>query len=89
LGQSRRVADLSSIDDEYLAKDWDQEGVKEGVVESYVVNEEKGWSARQIWGFEVLNEEKRYVRHLKFQKDDVLLLRKLVYDYVGPVPTAA
>lgn len=89
MGQSRRVAELSSIEDEFLAKDWDAEGVKDGVVESYVVNEEKGWSARQVWGFEMVKGEKRYTRHLRFQLDDVVLLKKMVYDYVGPVPAAA
>jgi hypothetical protein len=30
--------------------------------------------------------EKKYVRHLKFIKGDRTITRKLVYDYVGPVP---
>ena len=86
VGQSRRVTDLSIIGDAYLENGWDADGIKDGVVESYVVNEENGWSARQIWGFEVIKDEKRYVRHLRFEKDDIMLEKKMAYDYVGPVP---
>jgi hypothetical protein len=43
----------------------------------------------QIWGFEIINGEKRYVRHVRFEKkgnNAKVITRKLVYDYLGPIP---
>jgi len=89
VGRTRRIM-LEDIEDEYLKKDWPADLVKEGLIDSFVFNEENAWTANQIWGFEMVNGEKRYVRHVKFEKDGVkTLTRKLIYNYIGPVPASA
>ena len=42
-----------------------------------------GWTADQIWGFEEVNGERRYVRHVVARKGDDWKLARLVYDYKG------
>jgi hypothetical protein len=37
----------------------------------------------QIWGFEMINEERRYVRHVIVRKGDDWKQARLVYDYQG------
>lgn len=44
-----------------------------------------GWTADQIWGFEEVNGERRYVRHVVARKGDDWKLARLVYDYKGYV----
>ncbi|KAF8245910.1 hypothetical protein K440DRAFT_586396 [Wilcoxina mikolae CBS 423.85] len=89
LGKSRRVQ-LGEVEDEYLKTGWTEGLCKEGLIESYVLCEENAWTATQIWGFEEVNGEKRYVRRIKFEKDGVERInRKLIYDYIGPTPAPA
>ena len=42
-----------------------------------------GWTADQIWGFEEIKGERRYVRHVVVRKGDDWKLARLVYDYKG------
>ena len=37
----------------------------------------------QIWGFEVLDEKRYYVRHVVVRKDKAWKQARLVYDYQG------
>lgn len=52
---------------------------------SYVINEEAGWTATQIWGFQEVDGERRYARNivLKKVKGEERVAMRLVYDYVG------
>lgn len=85
VSQSRRV-DISEITDPHMNSGWEADWIKEGVIENFVVNEDNDWTAAQVWGFEKINGEKRYVRHLILDcpKRKKTLKKKLVYDYVGP-----
>ncbi|KAA8894267.1 hypothetical protein FN846DRAFT_431467 [Sphaerosporella brunnea] len=87
VGKSRRLG-LEDVEDEFLKTGWLlEEGSEASFVESFVVSGEHGWTAQQIWGFEEIDDEKKYVRHLKFTKgSDKVLTKKLVYDYIGPAP---
>ncbi|KAI5799000.1 hypothetical protein EDC01DRAFT_650024 [Geopyxis carbonaria] len=85
-GRSRRIQ-LSEIDDEFLKTGWMSDMAEQGLVESDVTSEDNDWAARQIWGFEEIDGEKKYVRHLvlKTMKRGDELKKKLVYDYIGPL----
>lgn len=56
-----------------------------------MVSAENDWIAEQVWGFEKIAGEKRYVRHLKFTcpKRGNKLEKKMVYDYYGPLEKKA
>ena len=80
-GRSRWVK-LGDVDDDAFLKEGydDMEGEH---VQSYVENEEKGWTADQVWGFEEINGERRYVRHVVVRKGEDWKQARLVYDYQG------
>ena len=87
-GQSR-WSTFQEIDDPFLMEGWEEgdeekagpEGEKH--VESYVVNEEKEWTARQIWGFAIVEGERYYVRRVVVKKGDETLKVRLVYNFSG------
>jgi len=85
LGKSRRVA-LDKIDNEFLRNGWLPDTEQHGAINSYVKSDtpksNTTWIAEQIWGFEEINGERRYVRHVDFigPKDEHIQAR-LVYDF--------
>jgi len=88
ISKSRR-AKVQEIDDDYLRKNWLPDVLEHGVINSYVVSDteksHKTWIAEQVWGFEEINGERRYSRHIKFtgpQEERVKAL--MIYDYIGP-----
>ncbi|KAJ7487447.1 hypothetical protein B0H11DRAFT_2407830 [Mycena galericulata] len=89
IGKSRRVQ-ASELEIEFLKKDWTADTLEHGLIESYVYSDTpksgKTWIADQTWGIQDINDERRYVRHVKFtgpKAEDIECL--LVYDYLGPV----
>lgn len=85
VGQSRR-REIMDVDDDFLSKGWDDTTKEHGTIESWVVCGEGNWTAHQIWGFQVIDGERRYVRHLKFvSNNDNRKDKTLVYDYIGPL----
>ena len=44
---------------------------------------DNGWTADQVWGFEKVNGERRYVRHVIVKKGEDWKMARLVYDYKG------
>jgi len=85
--RSRHVA-LAEIDNAFLTEGWLPEIAELGTVHAIADSktEESGltWHADQTWGFEEINDERRYVRHLDFTSKGEHLQKRLVYDYVGP-----
>ncbi|KAG9237208.1 hypothetical protein BJ875DRAFT_481531 [Amylocarpus encephaloides] len=88
-GQSRWVT-LDIVDDEFQKEEWlegDEEvGGPNGEkhVQSFVRNDEAGWTASQIWGFAILPDGKRYyTRRVVVQKGDEILKVRLVYNWQG------
>lgn len=80
---------MASIEDPFLKEGWlDDENEKKGpngecVLETFVVNKEKGWSARQVWGFAMVDGVRRHVRRtVVVGKGDKTDRTKLVYDFV-------
>lgn len=86
-GQSRFVA-AADIADEFLKKGWlegeEEQGGPAGEthIESYVESLENGWTARQIWGFQTVDGERRYSRNVLVQKGAERVEIRLVYDYL-------
>ena len=88
-GKSRfvNIKDIEE-DDAYLKDGWDKEWldgdeVKGEVVESYAesVGKEPKWTAEQVWGFEKIGGERRYVRHIVVRKGKEVHKIKTVYDW--------
>jgi hypothetical protein len=42
-----------------------------------------GWTGEHIWGFEIINQERRYTRRMLIKKGEKVELARLVYDYIG------
>jgi hypothetical protein len=42
-----------------------------------------GWMSEHVWGFELVDNGRRYTRRVAVQKDGKLETARLVYDYLG------
>lgn len=95
-GEHPPVAEFDSVkahDPEYLTKDW-LEGPEEATGPggaNHLVNSvraENGgtWTAAQVWGFEMIGDERRYTRHVVLKKGPETVHLRLVYDYLGEEP---
>ncbi|KAH8998850.1 hypothetical protein EDB86DRAFT_3064020 [Lactarius hatsudake] len=85
IGKSRRVK-LDELDNEFLKKGWLQDTEQHGAINAYAQSDTpksgKTWIAEQIWGFELVGDERRYVRHLDFLgPESEHIQARLVYDF--------
>jgi hypothetical protein len=86
-GRSKWVT-LAEITDPFLAKGWlegDEEKAgpnAETHVYNYVESVDKGWTGTQVWGFQMVNGERRYCRTIVVAKGENRVELFLVYDYV-------
>ncbi|CZS93138.1 uncharacterized protein RAG0_03549 [Rhynchosporium agropyri] len=82
-----RWSTFQEIDDSFLKEGWlegdEEKAGPEGEkhIESLAVNEEKGWNARQIWGFAMVDGKRYYVRRVVVTKGAEVLKVRLVYDF--------
>jgi hypothetical protein len=71
----------------FLTEGWLPESAEGDVVESYVENESKGWTAWQIWGFAEVDvngeKQRRHVRRAVVRKGKEVVRVRLVYSYLG------
>lgn len=79
-GKSRWIK-LADVKDEFMKTGWAAEMNGTEAVQSYVESV-NGWTADQLWGFEVIAGERRYVRHIVVVKGKERKAIKLVYDLV-------
>ncbi|PLN76868.1 hypothetical protein BDW42DRAFT_177918 [Aspergillus taichungensis] len=57
-------------------------GEGEGLwLQSFVVNNEKGWTAEQVWGFENINGQRLHSRRVVVAKDGKCEMARLVYSF--------
>ncbi|VDC01899.1 unnamed protein product [Peniophora sp. CBMAI 1063] len=84
--QARRVR-LDELEQPFLKTGWTADAVEHGVIQTRTTSTgDKHWVIDQIWGFEDMQGERRYVRKIYLINDDGKKLEKrLVYDYMGPV----
>jgi len=87
-GQSRWVKP-EEIEDAFLkSADWlegeEEKGGPNGEthVLSHVESVDNGWTATQIWGFQLVGGERKHVRHIVIAKGGERVELKLIYDYV-------
>ncbi|KAF7551424.1 hypothetical protein G7Z17_g5019 [Cylindrodendrum hubeiense] len=72
---------LDEIDDEFLKRGWLVEG--EGkLIKTHVESKDNGWVATQVWGFKMVDGERRYCRNLAITKGDKRVLVQFVYDFI-------
>ncbi|THH18405.1 hypothetical protein EW146_g2555 [Bondarzewia mesenterica] len=86
VGKSKRVK-VDDIEDEFMKANWLPDTVDHGAVNSYVESDTPksgtSWIAEQVWGFEEINKERRYVRHVNFTGPESQNIQVvLVYDYI-------
>lgn len=79
---------VEDIDDEYLKAGFlegDEEkggpGGEKHII-SYVESLDSGWTATQIWGFKIIDGERKYVRNVVVTKGSERAEVQLVYDWV-------
>lgn len=79
----------ADIDDEHLRGNW-LEGDEEKAgpngethIKSLAESVDNGWTATQIWGFQMINGERRYARNVVIAKGKDRVEFRLVYDYLG------
>jgi len=81
--------DLDRIEDSFLKDGWlenDEERAgpsDEYHIQSMAVNEEKGWTANQIWGFAIIDGQRYYTRRVIVTKGDQAIKVRLVYNWQG------
>ena len=52
-------------------------------VQAYVESKDNGWTADQVWGFEMVDGKRYYVRHVCVRKGSDWKMARLVYDWQG------
>jgi len=82
LGKSRWIA-VRDVEDAYLREGWGEEMNRDDAMamESNVKSVGNGWTAVQIWGFEQVDGERRYSRHVVVTKGDQRIEARLIYDF--------
>lgn len=50
-------------------------------LQSFVKNESAGWTAEQVWGFEIVDGERRHTRRVVVVKDGKVASARLVYAF--------
>ncbi|KAI5242055.1 hypothetical protein E4T43_05023 [Aureobasidium subglaciale] len=85
-GRSRFVK-LDEIEHDYLKQGWDEKFLAEGdrevfqtIVDS--VGKKPNWTADQVWGFEVVDGQKRHTRRIIVKRGKEEHKLRLVYDWV-------
>ncbi|KAK1769982.1 hypothetical protein QBC33DRAFT_307894 [Phialemonium atrogriseum] len=87
-GRSNWIASAADVEDKFLAGGWlagegEASGpAGEGLLESYVESLDSDWTARQIWGFQTVEGERRYCRNIVVAKGAQRVEIRLVYDYL-------
>lgn len=75
---------LDEVDDEFLKKGWEPEGddpAAKNYIISHVESKDKGWTAKQVWGFQIIDGARRYARNIAVTKGSERVTVRLVYDY--------
>ncbi|KAK3720904.1 hypothetical protein LTR37_003567 [Vermiconidia calcicola] len=76
---------LAEIDDPYLREGWTEECANGDVVEGVAESVTDSWSARQVWGFAMIDGQRRHVRKIHATRPGWKDLRiRMVYDWKAP-----
>ena len=84
-----KFMNVDEIEDEFLKKGW-IEGEAEATgpegkshVLSHVESVDNGWTATQVWGFQMIGGERKYARNIIVAKGSERVEMRLVYDWIG------
>ncbi|TGJ80379.1 hypothetical protein E0Z10_g8380 [Xylaria hypoxylon] len=69
------------VDSDFLAQDWREEAQGKFVLNH--VHADAGWFATQVWGFQDIGGERRYVRNVVVAKGDKFESFKMIYDFIS------
>ncbi|ESZ97808.1 hypothetical protein SBOR_1817 [Sclerotinia borealis F-4128] len=92
IGKARfcTIEQVAEVDDDIFLKEEWLEGEEENSgpggerhVQTYSVNEERGWTADQVWGFAISDGKRYYTRRVVVRKGDEVLKIRLVYNWQG------
>lgn len=72
---------MADMEDEFLKRGWGREMAENDALHNHIESVGNGWVVDQLWGFEDVKGERRYVRHLVIVKGDKRIERRLVYDW--------
>ncbi|KAK4128889.1 hypothetical protein N657DRAFT_652448 [Parathielavia appendiculata] len=87
-GQSKWLA-ADEITDEFLKGGWLEGDAEKGGPNgethllSYVESLDSDWTATQVWGFKIIDGERKYVRNVVIAKGEERVELQLVYDWVS------
>lgn len=82
-GRTKWVANTAEIgDDAFLKSNWATDGEADEHIFAYVENLDKGWTATQVWGFQVVNGERRHARNVVVAKGTERVEMRMIYDFV-------
>jgi len=82
------IAEKGVSDGGHLSSDWiESDAEKTGPngashVFNHVASVEEGWTATQVWGFQNVGGERRYVRNVVVAKNGESQKFKMIYDFV-------
>lgn len=80
-GRTKWIASKTEIgDDAFLKSNW-ADGEAEEMVFAYVESLDKGWTATQVWGFQIVNGERRYARNVVVAKGTERAEIRMIYDF--------
>jgi hypothetical protein len=81
----KKLSDYTDDEDEkFLKSGWDQATGDGDVIDSYAESLNNGWTAHQVWGFQSVNETRKYARNVVVKKGEKVQRATLFYDYKGP-----
>lgn len=83
-GRTRWLASRADIPsgDPFLGGNWSEDEADE-LLYGYVESLDSGWTAAQVWGFKVVNGERRHVRNVVVAKGSARAEVRMVYDFVS------
>lgn len=76
-----RYANTTEISDEILRQKLTEGSPSKTVIDEVAKNETKGWDARVLWGFEIIDGNRYLTRNIITTKDEKLVKSRLVYDF--------
>lgn len=71
--------------DPLLIQDFVNEGEsgEENLLYDLIIHQTNGWVMEQIWGFGMVNNERRLIRTLGIKKGDKVAYTRAIYDWMG------
>lgn len=77
---------LNDLDDDFLKQGWEPQSddpTAKNYIVSHVESQTNGWTARQVWGFQIVDGLRRYTRAIVVTKGSERVAVHLYYDYLG------